>query len=37
MSNDWLIDFNDMATYLGLFYANRLENRFHYEFIYPFV
>ena len=31
-----LIDFNGMLTCLGLFYAKKLENRFHCMFIFTF-
>ena len=33
---DRLLDFNDMSNRLGLFSAQRLENRFHYTFIFVF-
>ena len=33
LSNNWLIDFNDMPTRLGLFYALRLGNRVYCIFL----
>ena len=32
-----MIDFNSMATCLGLFYAQRLENHVHCIFIFTFL
>ena len=44
-SNGWLIDFDDMSTHLGLFYAKRLGNHIHIyilhvvssEFVFSFL